>query len=481
MPRAALPLLSISLLLLILGLGWQAPSVPQPLDSSVLKATVSTVNAPKAVCFAADTPPDYMREWQRRLGGMSSLDFYLQERWSRTATNSTTGSQGTSITLTYSFVPDGLDIDGQPSQLFARLNQLFGSTAAWQAKFAQVFQRWSEVSGLHYQQVTDDGAVFGADGQLGSRGDLRIGSVSIDGENGVLAYDYFPDVGDMVLDASENWGSSAGNYIFLRNIVAHEHGHGWGLAHVCPANQTKLLEPYYSGIFDGPQHDDIRAAQRNYGDRFEPNDLPGTATQLGLLTADNVVEDVSVDHPSYGGVAGTRDTDYYKFAVSAGMAFSLTLEPVGRSYLNGEQDWTTGACTAGTLINTLNNLDLSLTLYNSTGTVQVGRDSTHAAGQAERLLRYVPALAGDSFLVKVTGTGLATSMQLYRLTFDIFNAADPSLSVTAIGFDTTALGQTALRTTWLVNHASYALQVERAGRRVAIFRIAFSPAEHRAG
>jgi hypothetical protein len=47
-------------------------------------------------------------------------------------------------------------------------------------------------------------------GQLGVRGDVRIGGRSIDAPSNVLAYNYYPSVGgDMVLDtddASDAWG-----------------------------------------------------------------------------------------------------------------------------------------------------------------------------------------------------------------------------------------------------------------------------------
>jgi len=160
-----------------------------------------------------------------------------------------------------------------------------------------------------------------ARGVLGTRGDIRIASKNMDGVNGVLAYTYFPDQGDMVFEWQENWADPSNNFIFLRNVAAHEHGHGLGLEHVCPINETKLLEPYYTLPLTGPQHDDIRAANRNYGDRFEPNNSAGTATSLGTLSQDSSIQNVSIDH--------TADVDYYGFTVPAGKAFTLTLQPIG--------------------------------------------------------------------------------------------------------------------------------------------------------
>ena len=54
-----------------------------------------------------------------------------------------------------------------------------------------------------------------------------------------------------IRDTSKNWASSGGTYRFLRNVVMHEHGHGLGFQHTCPANGTKLMEPF---IDTSPEH-----------------------------------------------------------------------------------------------------------------------------------------------------------------------------------------------------------------------------------
>ena len=397
-----------------------------------------------AVCFAPDTPDDYVAAWQQRLWQSHAIDFQIGDRWNHTATNPSTGGQGDGCTLTYSFVPDGVMIDGEPSQLYARMDQLFNNNEQlWQSKFAEVFARWAELSGLRYLQVTDDGAPFGQNtpGELGARGDVRIGSIPIDGASGVLAYDYFPDVGDMVLDASEAWGSSAQNYIFLRNIVAHEHGHGWGLAHVCPTNGTKLLEPYYTSAFNGPQHDDTRAVQRNYGDHWEPNDNATSATPLGTFSNDYTVASVSLDD--------NTDSDFYKFAVPAGKGFTLELSPVGYGYLDGPQNGD-GSCSAGSQINSIDDQNLDLFLRNSSGSSILAQSATHPNGEGERIYRYQAPAAGDSFVVEVSGAN-ANAVQLYQLGFEIFNLADPYLTVSPLDFDTTQINVPVTRHTTVMN------------------------------
>lgn len=412
---------------------------------------VSDVNCGPAgaVCFAPGTPEDYIAQWQERIWGNRVTDFRIGSRWEETASGPT-GSQGTGITLTYSFVPDGVTIEGSPSQLFSRMNTLFGNPQAWQNLIHSVFSRWGELSGINFVFSTDDGASFRTSpGQLGVRGDVRIGSIPIDGPSGVLAYNYFPDIGDMVLDAGEDWSSPGRNYIFLRNIVSHEHGHGWGLSHVCPANGTKLLEPFYSSGFDGPQHDDIRAVQRNYGDAYEPNESAAAAIRLGLLAADTVLQHVSIDRPS--------DQDFWKFRIPAGRGMTVALVPDGYEYLEGPQ-LQNGDCSAGTIINSVDDLNLDLFLYNGTGSTLLAQSANQPAGQTERIFRYAVPLAGDSFVVKVTGGGTNT-VQLYRLEFDVYNSSDPHLTVSPLNFDTSRVGTPVTRQTVLVNNAQSALQV----------------------
>jgi hypothetical protein len=420
-------------------------SFPAPVASTVSAGTPARPLAD--ACFAPGTSDEYVAEWMNRMGRGSSLDYELANRWTQTATNNTgTGAEGLPITLTYSFVPDGTILDGHPSVLFSRMNTLFATQAIWQAKFTQIFGRWSQVAGLHYvHEAADDGAVWpDSPGALGVRGDLRIGMITIDGVDGVLAYDYYPDFGDMALDSAENWAASTQNYIFMRNIIAHEHGHGFGMAHVCPVNQTKLLEPFYSAQFDGPQHDDIRAANRFYGDRYEPNETAATAVRLGPLARDTVIQNVSIDH--------VVDVDYYQFGVPAGNGMTILLEPIGKSYLSGPQN-PNGTCTTGNTINSLNDLNLDLYLFNGSGAVLRGQSTTNPAGSNERIFHFPVVAAGDSFMAKVVAGGV-DSMQLYRLTVSLFNLSDPYLSINPIAFDTALLGIPLTISPYLVNATS---------------------------
>lgn len=424
-------LINTALALALVSMIWLLPSrhAPSPI---ALPLESNSPNAPLAVCFSEGTDPDYMAEWTRRIiDRYDALDYNLEGRWQSTASGGT-GSQGTGVTLTYSFVPDGVSIEGDPSVLFSRMNQIFPSQQAWQDLFAQVFARWGEVTGNTYIQVSDDGAGWGqgSPGVIGQRGDVRIAMTPMDGENGVLAYNFFPDRGDMVLDQAESWNSAAQNYRFIRNIVAHEHGHGLGLAHVCPINTTKLLEPTYTSAFDGPQHDDILAGQRGYGDPYEPNDESASGYNLGLIEGTHSVTLASLDDNS--------DLDWWRFTILPNRSVSIVLEPDGRVYLEGEQNGD-GSCQAGTTYSTYDDQNLNFTLESANGNT-LASATGRPIGESESLYRFdVPAGITDLRLLIDGATNNA--IQPYTLSIESVDPATPYILGCPLDIDTTLVGQ----------------------------------------
>ncbi|MFK7760443.1 MAG: GC-type dockerin domain-anchored protein, partial [Phycisphaerales bacterium] len=239
----------------------------------------------------------------------------------------------------------GIGLGSGNSALFQWLNGIYGSPANWQPFFDQVFDRWSELTGLSYVfEPNDDGVnTNGAAGVLGVRGDVRIGAYDFqnDGNGGVLAYNNFPQDGDMIFDAFDTfYNNTGGNSLRLRNIISHEHGHGLGMLHVCPAVGTKLMEPFISTAFDGPQLDDILNGQRHYGDPLEPNDNAASASDLGSFGVGSnvVVGNVSVDDNS--------DDDFYEFTLTEPTRVIITLTPDADEFTQGPQ---TQACNTGNL------------------------------------------------------------------------------------------------------------------------------------
>ncbi len=385
---------------------------------------------PIASCFTGIMPDEFTAAFNALIEN-GTEDFQLGQRWTNTAYSGGGLGQGDPTVLSYSFVDDGVNIPNAgfgsgPSDLQATLNGIFGSTAAWQQRFHDVFDRWEEVSGLTFIfEPNDDGApLHNSSGQPGVRGDLRIAGKSLDGQSGsnVLAYNYFPNNGDMVIDTDNVnfWSSSSNNYLALRNVISHEHGHGMGLAHVCPANQTKLMEPFISTAYDGPQLDDIQAANRFYGDRFEDNNNQGQAADLGTFGPGNYqIDDVSIDDNS--------DNDWYAFTVPGFNTASVTVTPVGATYLNGPQNGD-GSCSSGTNYNALNVHNLGIELRDQNGTTIIASSNSAGAGSAETIPSEDLVNGPGTYYVRVFGDS-TNNIQLYRLNFSIGTFTPPGFAI----------------------------------------------------
>lgn len=374
-------------------------------------------------------------------GGTGSGDlpptFQINNRWSFTATNGNTGTQGTPITLTWGFVNDGLSISGynseptSPSSLRARLDTLFGAGPGgsdltqrpWFTLFQQAFNRWSQLAGLTYVYEPNDSGTFGSlGGSLGVRADIRIGGHTIDGASGVLAYNFFPNNGDMVIDTSEsnNLSSSTNNYRSFRNILMHEHGHGLGFSHLESSNSRQLMEPFLDTSFDGPQLDDIMAAQRNYGDPNEKsggNDTSSRATHLGTLTSSTPSLAVGTSTPNtntlisntmvdFVSIDDESDVDFYSFTLTEPGLVDITLSPRGYTYNNGPQDGTQ------TAFNSRNLSDLILQLWAPDGLTELSLSNLTGLGLTETLLDQ--RLFAGTYFARISGSTLDV-IQMYRL------------------------------------------------------------------
>ena len=403
-----------------------------------------------AFCFAPGTPPDVVertldraaRSFERNsLSPQNATKYRTVNRWTFTATDGGGLSQGDPTTLTWSVVPDGTAIPAEfgfpaaGSNLRAFLNGIYGNEATWLALFQQVFDRWAALTGISYvYEPNDDGAALsGLGGVDGSRGDIRIGGKLIDGGGAILAYNYFPNDGDMVIDTGDSfYNNTSGNSLGFRNTVSHEHGHGLGVDHVCPINQTKLMEPFLSFGFDGPQHDDILAANRSYGDRFEHDDTPGQAAPLGSIGS-TMESNLSVD--------SNTDADVYSFVVDAIGAVDVTITPTGMTYLEGPQNGPpTYSCTAGTSYDTLNIQDLELRVLDVNGTTELAAADVNGVGQPEDLNDVMLLSGAGTYFVEVTGDS-SDAAQLYELSMTV----SPSDQIFAEGFesgDTTAWSST---------------------------------------
>ena len=389
-----------------------------------------------AACFVPGTDPAIIEALESAIY-QSGLDYRLSTRWSGTA--------GTPRALTWSFVPDGTIIEGVPSDLFARFDAAYasqGGRATWIKRFEDSFARWSQLAGLSYTRVTfggndwDDGAAFvNTDGAAGLRGDVRIGGIDIDGPSNVLAYNYYPAVGDMVMDTADTalYAGTANFNRFLRNVVMHEHGHGSGLAHLISNNASFLMEPFINTGFDGPQQDDIRANQQHYGDKFENNNTFSTATDLGALTnaANKNIGDVPADanYPSMpipSNSAGTAisnngDRDFYKFTVPTGTTVLATVTPVGTTYSEGPQGGTESP------LNAKEQAQLSISILDTNGSTVLATKNAAALGQNASAFAMLSSTA--AYYVVVSEIGAPSRSQQYKLNIQTFPTKTISIAL----------------------------------------------------
>lgn len=369
------------------------------------------------------------------LAALPASAFELGDRWNRTATNGTAvGSQGSPITLTWSFAPDGTTIPAEnntttSSKLISFLDKIYGAGPGgtdytlrpWFGWYQQSFDRMSALSGVTYvYEPNDDGANFTSStsgrGTLGVRGDVRIGGRSYVSTS-TLASNYYPSYGEMMFNTDrESWYSvTTNNNRRLRNVIMHEAMHGLGIRHVESSSSAFLIEPTLSTSFDGPQLDDLLAMQRHYGDFYEKNggnDTFNLATPLGTVTAtqsrqlgtlgsSTVISSTQTDFLS---IDDDSDTDFFSFSINSRLDVRLLLTPRGTTYQVGPQD--------GTQIsfNTLTLSDLSLALFDTSGTSMLASANANPAGGIEEITRQ---LLPGTYYARVRGA--ANNIQLYGI------------------------------------------------------------------
>ena len=382
-----------------------------------------TSSARPAFCFSGPMPDDVMRLFNRSFFGVQKFEENLF-RWSETATDGGGLVQGEPITLRYSFIPDGTMISGNagignsnaPSNFQAFMTGIYGSVALWQAEFAQAFAEWGDITGTTYVfEPNDDGGTFpdpdgpgGLPGLTGVRGDVRIGGYSIDGESGpsILAFNFFPNEGDMVFDTDNIsfYSLTSGDSLLLRNVIAHEHGHGLGMPHTCPLNQTKLMEPSVSANFDGPQLDDRLSAQKHYGDANLGNSSIAAATDLGDLLDETVTE-------SLVSLSGNNEEDYYAFTLVATHEIVVTVAPEGETYVSGVQD---ELCDTGSAFSPQAFMNLDVQLIGPDGTTVLDTGNTAGIGAAETV--GLDVAASGTYFLRVFTSGAADNVQAYEVT-----------------------------------------------------------------
>ena len=413
----------------------------------IRKPVVVSLLALLPTLFSLPTSHALQSETQQLLEGLGDsgdelLDPFRTQGsgWTNTATG--TSGLGRPADLTWSIVPDGTNLPRglgepfSPSNLISFLDGLHHGGASpggsdltqrdWFGLFESSFERWDALSGINFNyEPNDDGASLpGGSGVLGRRGDHRLGGHSIDGQTSptFLAYNFFPNFSDMVIDTDEvlRWGNPEGNFIRFRNMLMHEVGHGLGLNHMTSGNADFLMEPFLATAFDGPQLDDILGIHRLYGDAYEEgpgNDdylnatplgrfWPGQSRKMGSDATDTVVDFSDIDFLS---IDDDSDVDFFRFTLLGPGLIDIELTPLGPTYLEGPQGG------SESLLNTAAQNDLSLTLWDSDGTSIADFADDNGLGGGEELQGVFLFEPGD-YYVSVAGTQNAA--QFYELGLD---------------------------------------------------------------
>lgn len=367
-----------------------------------------------------------------------------QSRWGTTATDGSGLGLGDPTTITWGFLRDGTGINpafsgesSDDSSLISFLDTNIGNNGntdddftnrPWFRLFENIFDRWDQLSGLKFvYEANDNGvAIRGPSnpGVLGTVADVRIGGHSIDGESGAntLAYNYFPDNGDMVIDTDNVsfYSNGGADFLRLRNVLAHEFGHGMGLPHLESSNSRHLMEPFIDLNFDGPQIDDIAEAQRRYGDNLEEglgNDTFGNASQLGTFNGADLaigtdanmgstVVEVAPTDTDFVSIDDISDVDFYEFTIDGLFDMTFTLDMVGPTYQRGPQGGAQSEYSLASLS------DLDLTILAADGTTVLGSSITTGFDVTEEVMLQ---LGSGTYFAQISGRDNAVQFYEFRV------------------------------------------------------------------
>ncbi len=238
--------------------------------------------------------------------------------------------------LSLSFVPDGTNVAGRTSRLFAEMDQI-AEEPVWQAAIVSAFQAWSVNTNSDIAVVEDSGDDLGAVGaaQRDERfGDVRIGAIPMD--RGVYAVAVSRGFvagtwsGDVLFNSRVNLQSV--DEVF--RVALHEAGHVFGMEDV-----TDVNSPMFStGLpaVASPSPDDLDLLHARFGERKpdlydleSTNDTKDEATRIRFSASSDGYDGSAplIVHADIGNNnlnTGTSDVDVYRFDPLDGYNGSVT-------------------------------------------------------------------------------------------------------------------------------------------------------------
>jgi hypothetical protein len=404
-----------------------------------------------AMCFVQNPTQSQLDEIMARYNALPpTLDGNMPRYFVDTTVwtgNGQLGASGraTRANLTFSFPNDGVSWGTgpvAPNNLTATFNTIYGAGNVDRGReyIRQALASWRRFNGVTYTEVADDNIGFTqTTSHSATRGDVRIGSNPQGTSSGILAYDFFPNGGsDMTINSDQfgtgAMGGASGNYRYLRNVVAHEHGHGLAFIHSIPCDQTKLMEPFANTAFDGTQIDEIRGAARNYGDKYSGNNTGATAKDFGNLTTP-ILHSVLERNLSTNGFNGPNLTgeDWFKFTIDTDQNVVITATPTGATYTEGQQSSGCSGTTAVVNSTTAGNLAVELRNGVNGGSI-VQSASSAIAGTSETL--NASLLSAGTYWVRIMDQGPNTAtdqfVQLYDMTIRVGTSKAPPVAIAGV-------------------------------------------------
>lgn len=317
---------------------------------------------------------------------------------------------GSSLTL--SFVPDGTDVSGKPSNLFSAL----GATTdqpQWQQEILRAYQTWAVNANLNVGLVADGGQPMGVAGppQDDVRfGDIRVGArplaptPSASGNMaGAVGFDYNSKTwaGDLVFNSQYQFGigGTPGQQSDLFSVALHEAGHSFGLPDQT-TDPTSVLYAAYQGLYAGLAPADVLALQAMYGAR--PDDAyegllgNGTTATAYNLSANGNLLAINAD------ITRAGDVDVYKIVTPSALTgvtgLTVNLSAAGISLLTSRltvlNALGTAVASAVTTDPTNNNLTIAIPNYTASTTyylkVQGAGTDVFSVGSYVLKLNYTP-------------------------------------------------------------------------------------------
>jgi hypothetical protein len=316
--------------------------------------------------------------------------------------------------ITISFMPDGTNLGGISSNLFATFNAKFGSAAVWQNQILKAAQVWAQQTDINFAVVPDNGADEGSG--LYQQGDPGFGDIRIGGYDfgvSTLAQAYMPPpvnnysiAGDINFNTGQTF--NIGRTFDLFTVAVHEFGHALGLYH--SGVYCADMYGYYTATKYALTSDDI-AGVRNIYSADNPRSFDAyTGSNNTFTTAADLTASIDPNSLTYLGtnlnITNAGQAEYFTVAAPSGASGQLTVNVQSQGL--------------SLLAPTVYVYDASYTLLGSAS----------GAGQYGATLSVTinGVSAGAAYYVKVTGAySSAFGTGAYALTLNFGNGLSPAV------------------------------------------------------